>query len=316
MIISRCPLRISLIGGGSDIPEISAAIGGGASLGFSINWHMSLVGHSFMDKLVLKYSDIELVDNVSTIKHAIFREVLARNYPNISNYEITSMCDVIGGTGLGSSSAFTVALLNLIDRKLEKRRSTLNLAYTASIAEIEWVGSKIGLQDAFLCALGGVNLLRFNGKQRPIVEAIEYDDDYINKELSPFILFKIEGLHSSSNQLEEMPLKTLHFEEMKNLIPAGVKALKDNNIDELSLVVNAGWEIKKRVLKDTNIGELDLLFDSIKQLDPKAGGKLLGSGGGGFFLVISKNSKKIKEKFGDKAYGVQIDGRGAFVVES
>lgn len=315
MIISRCPLRVSLIGGGSDIPEVSSAIGGGASIGFSINWHMSLVGHSFLDKLVLKYSDIEILENVHEIKHAIFREVLIRTYPSINNYEITSMCDVIGGTGLGSSSAFSVALLNLIDRKIGKKRSMINLAYTACIAEIEWVVSKIGLQDAFLCALGGLNLLRFNGMQRPIIEAIEYSDSLMDKELSPFILIKINGLHSSSNQLKKMPQNTHHIEEMMALIPEGVKAIKNNNIDELSLIVNTGWEIKKRVLIDTNIEELDYLLESIRKIDPKAGGKLLGSGGGGYFLIISNNSNKIKEKFGDKAHKVHIDERGAFVVE-
>jgi len=219
MIVSRCPLRISLAGGGSDLPEVSKMLKNkGKSIGFSVNWKMTLVGHPFYKGIVLKYSDIEILKSSVEIKHKLFKEIICHLSPHLNRYEITSMCDVIGGTGLGSSSAFSIALINLLNFKQGLRFDKRSLANMACTAEVEWAERNIGYQDQYLCALGGANMLTFDGEKDPIVEQISYNQSWNDLNNSPFVLYKTKGLHDSSEQLRDHKKKIDSIERLIELV--------------------------------------------------------------------------------------------------
>ena len=316
MIYATCPLRVSLCGGGSDLPEISKKLkGNGCTIGFSSNLNMTVIGHTFINNIILKYSEIEEVKELNQIKHVIYKEVLKKEDPLIKNYQLVSMCDVIGGTGLGSSSSFTVALLALLHKKLKKNFSIEYIAMLAAIAEIEWCGQNIGLQDQFLGSLGGLNKIRFNGMSRPKIHKIEYPKSWEQQNQSPFILFKIAGTHSSSEQLKSAEENINKTQIIRDLVPSIEKAIKNNNIPEIARIVGENWKLKKISSPNNAIPLIDEVLAIAKYEDPSTNGKLLGSGGGGFFLIISENANKIREKLGKDCIPIWIDSRGLRVNE-
>ena len=311
MIYSICPLRVSLCGGGSDLPNISPKLNGlGCSIGFSSNLKMTVIGHNFLSNIILKYSDIEEIENLDQIRHSIYREVLKREYAEIKNYQLVSICDVVGGTGLGSSSSFTVALLGLIYKKLQKQIPIPRLAMLAAIAEIKWCQNNIGLQDQFLGALGGLKKLKFNGMSKPNIKNLEYPPEWSNKDKSPFILFKIKGIHSSNEQLKSAENYIKQTQIIRDLVPYLEKAINKGNIPEIAKIVGKNWEIKKKSSPNNDIPIINEVLDLAKSIDPKTNGKLLGSGGGGFFLLISENAKKIQEKLGENCLPIWLDPKG------
>ena len=161
MIITRTPFRISFAGGGSDLPSFYRREQG-AVLSTTIDKYMYLVIHPFFndDKIQLKYSKTELVDKISNINHPIFREALSMYH--LTGVDINSIADIPSGTGMGSSSAFTVGLLNAIRAYIGKYSSAEKLASLACHVEIERVGSPIGKQDQYAAAYGGLNFITFN----------------------------------------------------------------------------------------------------------------------------------------------------------
>src|SRR5574344_1497052 len=202
MIISRTPFRISFAGGGSDLPSFYRREPG-AVLSTSIAKYMYIAIHPFFDKnkIQLKYSKTELVDNIRDINHPICREVL--NMYDLKGVDINSIADVPSGTGLGSSSSFTVGLLNAVRTYIGKATSGEKLAELACKIEIEKVGSPIGKQDQFAAACGGLNLITF------------YPDDVVNVEkiiMQPqkkielqnnLFMVYIGGMHSANAILKE-----------------------------------------------------------------------------------------------------------------
>jgi D-glycero-alpha-D-manno-heptose-7-phosphate kinase len=317
MIYATCPLRVSLCGGGSDLPDISKKLkGNGCTIGFSSNLNMTVVGHTFINKLILKYSEIEEVQELKDIKHSIYKEVLKREDPLIKNYQIVSMCDVTGGTGLGSSSSFTVALLALLYKKLKKKISTEKISMLAAIAEIEWCGNNIGLQDQFLGSLGGLNMIKFNGMSRPKIDKMEYPDTWGIKHQSPFLLFKISGTHSSSEQLKYAEDNINKTQIIRDLVPSLEKAIKNDDIPEIAKIVGENWKLKKLSSPNNNIPLVDEVLRIAKSVDPLTNGKLLGSGGGGFFLLISENANKIQNKLGKDCIPIWIEANGLTVKDT
>jgi D-glycero-alpha-D-manno-heptose-7-phosphate kinase len=312
LIISNCPLRISLVGGGSDLPEVSSKIdNGGCSVGFSINFQMTLVSHPYVEGIRLKYSEIEDVRHPSEIRHNIAREVLVRLFPSLNNIEIASLCDVPGGTGLGSSSAYTVALINLIHKFMNKKIEIHDLAYKASEAEIEWCGRSIGLQDQFHCSHGGVNLFNFDGMKQPAHKIIKYNEEWNSLEASPFLIVKIPGLHDSNLRLMNASNKINDFSAIRGLVESAVKAVESDQLSDLAEIVYNSWQYKKNALPDECNLIVDSIIESSKQIDPKAGGKLLGSGGGGYVLIISEHANKLLNFFGNQAKKVSVNIKSA-----
>jgi D-glycero-alpha-D-manno-heptose-7-phosphate kinase len=298
MIITRTPFRISFSGGGSDLPAFYRQEPG-CVLSTSIDKYMFIAAHPFFDsqKIQLKYSRTELVGEFKEIQHPIFRQVLSDF--KLKGVDINSIADIPAGTGLGSSSSFTVGLLHTLNAYLGKYASAEYLAQEACNIEINKLGEPIGKQDQYAAAFGGLSLITFYPDEKVSVEKIIMSPDK-KKEMQENLLMLYTGdSRSASAILKEQGLAVSQKEKFKNLqqMVKMTKDLKDalhgNNIDALGEILHEGWLLKKSLTG----GITTSLVEEIYAAGLKAGatgGKLLGAGGGGFILFYCPRAKQEK----------------------
>ena len=201
MIITRTPFRISFAGGGSDLPAFYRREQG-AVLSTSIDKYMYIVIHPLFNgnNVLLKYSQTEMVNQLSDIAHPIFREALSMY--NLTGVDINSIADIPAGTGMGSSSSFTVGLLNAIRAYLGKYTSAEKLASLACHIELERVGSPIGKQDQYAAAYGGLNFITFNQDESVKVEKVIMSPQIRSQLDENLILIYIGGKHTANDILK------------------------------------------------------------------------------------------------------------------
>jgi len=291
MIISRAPFRVSFCGGGSDIASFYSKYGG-CVLSTTIKKYVFLALHKAFNpnNIILKYSKTEVVSKPQDIEHKIFREVL--NSFDLNGVEITSMADIPAGTGLGSSSAFTVALLRLIYAYKGLSVSAYKVAKEACEVEIEKLGSPIGKQDQFASSFGGLRFYEFcpDGfvKIEPIIMRKE---SYQVLQESCLVFYT--GDTRSANGILAAETKNLASEDDKI---AGTKRLCDltrslktsfenNDIYALGDVLKESWKIKKTLAKGISNPKIDEMYERAIRAGARSG-KLLGAGGGGFLLLF------------------------------
>ena len=215
MIITKTPFRVSFAGGGSDMPDFYQKYGG-CVLSTSINKYCYLSIHPYFDEqsTLLKYSENELVTDISQIKHRIFNCVL--NEYDIRGVEISSTADIPGGTGLGSSSTFTVGLLNTIACYRGKFMSKSKLAEKACKIEIQKLGSPIGKQDQYAAAYGGLNFIRFNRDESVSVEPIVMQPGTYKALEKHLVMFYTGNTRSANTILQEQKKNINDDEQAKN----------------------------------------------------------------------------------------------------
>ena len=208
MIITRAPFRVSFCGGGSDLPAFYEKHGG-CVLSTSIRKYMYLSLHRSFDpgEIVLKYSKTEIVHDFDEIEHNYFRQVL-RNM-DVKGVEISSMADIPAGTGLGSSSAFTVALLHLLHTYKGEFVSKYSLANDACDIEINQLGNPIGKQDQFAASFGGLNFIEFKPNGYVDVQPVVMRQDNYKKLENNLLMFYLGGTHSASEILREQGLMVM-----------------------------------------------------------------------------------------------------------
>jgi len=289
MIISRAPFRVSFCGGGSDIPSFYEKYGG-CVISTSIRKYVYLaINRAFYkDSITLKYSKTEIVDDIDKIQHRIFRQVL-KDF-NLKGVEITSMADIPSGTGLGSSSSFTVALLRVLYAYSEKAVSTYKLAKEACDVEINQLGNPIGKQDQFAAAFGGLRYYEFCPDGFVKVEPIVMRHDSYEKLQNNLLMFYTGDVRDANNILGE---ETMNLASQEDKINATKKlcemtkelklSLENNDIDALGPVLKSGWEIKKGLANGISNPIIDHHYE-LALAAGATGGKLLGAGGGGFLL--------------------------------
>jgi D-glycero-alpha-D-manno-heptose-7-phosphate kinase len=289
MIVVKTPMRVSFCGGGSDLPAFYEKHGG-AVLSAGINRYIYLSIHPYFypDKTICKYSQNEIVDNPKDLKHPIFRVLLEKF--DINGVEIVSTADVPAGTGLGSSSSFTVSLLHILYAYTGKYVSQNRLASEACYTEIELLKEPIGKQDQYAAAFGGLNVYRFNKDGTVLTEPVIMSKDAKKRLENNLLMFYTGDLRSASKILaeqgknivsqtdkEQAQLKIMKYTDELH------KELTANNIDSVGALLHENW-IQKRTLAG---GITNQLIDDAynKALENGAtGGKLLGAGGGGFLL--------------------------------
>lgn len=305
MIISRTPFRISFAGGGSDLPSFYHRETG-AVLSSSINKYMYIAIHPFFDKsrIQLKYSKTELVDDINAIHHPIFREVL-KMY-NLTGVDLNSIADIPSGTGLGSSSAFTVGLLNAVRTYAGKATSGEKLGRLACEVEINKVGSPIGKQDQYAAACGGLNFITFYGDETVNVEKIIMAPER-KKELDEnLIMVFVGGEHSANSILRDQAAAIgdrKRFETQKAMVQLAYQlrsSLEAGELDDFGKILHEGWMMKKSLVSGISTGVVDELYDrGIKS--GALGGKLLGAGGAGFILFYCPQEKQeeFRTRMGD-----------------
>ena len=323
MIISRAPFRVSFAGGGTDIPSFYEKHGG-CVLSTTIKKYVYLTIHPAFnrDDISLKYSKTENVHNYQEIEHKIFHEAFRRF--NISGVEIASMADVTAGTGLGSSSTFTVALLKLLYTYENRYVSTYHIAKEACEIEIEDLGNPIGKQDQFAAAFGGLRFYEFMPNGFVKIEPIVMKKESYKKLEENCLMFYTGLKHDASKILKEQKdnvERDSKKEEMLLKMCDLARELKthfeQNDVDFLGECLSKGWQLKKQMASSISQTAIDELYElGIK--NGATGGKLLGAGGGGFllFYVPTKEGKeKIRKAFKDyKELPFELDNSGVSII--
>ena len=299
MIITRTPFRISLCGGGSDLPAFYEK-NGGCVISTTINKYMYITSHPSFDKeeTVLRYSKIESVKDAKKIEHKYFKQCLLDE--NLKGLEITSIADVPQGTGLGSSSSFTVGLLNNLKCNKREFVSKKELAEMACELEINKLGNPIGKQDQYAAAFGGLNFYKFNQDGTVDVEPVLLDHDKFKQLEKNLIMLYVGGEHSASAILKEQSKNMVSAKDkeegQKKIVDLTYKLkeeLEHNNIDAVGKTLHENWLIKKTLASGISNPEFDRIYD--KALKAGAiGGKILGAGGSGFFLFYVPEDKQVK----------------------
>lgn len=296
MVITRTPFRVSLCGGGSDLPAFYEKHGG-CVISTTINKYMYISIHpSFQEDLtVLKYSKTETLNNVEEIEHPIFRQCLKD--AGVKGVEITSIADIPQGTGLGSSSSFTVGLLNSLSCYKRQFTTKEELANEACRTEIEKLGGTIGKQDQYAAAYGGLNYYRFNEDGSVYLQPILMSKDAFHKLEENLVMLYIGGVHSASSILKEQSKNVTAGDKEKNLmkmceLTEKLKIeLENNNVDALGEILHESWLLKKTLASGISNPDIDKWYDIALQ-NGAIGGKLLGAGGGGFLLFYVPKEKQ------------------------
>ena len=320
MIITKTPFRISFCGGGSDIADFYREYGG-CVLSTSINRYMYMTIHPYFDenKTALKYSQNEIVENIKDIKHSIFRCVL--NDKQISGVEISSTADVPSGTGLGSSSAFTVGLLHTLACYKGKYISKGKLAEEACEVEIEKLGAPIGKQDQYAVSFGGLNFISFHKDDTVSVEPVIAKGETIRSLQENIVMFYTGLTHDANQILSEQKQSLKKRDKTKNLIRMCELAkdlkisLEQNELKDFGDILNESWIKKRELAVSISNPLIDEMYECAMQ-SGALGGKLLGAGGGGFLLFYCPRERQtlLKEKLRLKPFDFRFEHDGTSVV--
>ena len=322
MIISRAPLRVSFCGGGSDIPAFYEQYGG-CVLSCSIRKYIYLALHPSFNKktITLKYSKTEEVGDYDEIEHKYFR-IMLKNY-DVKGVEITSMADIPAGTGLGSSSAFTVATLKALKAYQKKSYSTYALACEACDVEIKKAGSPIGKQDHFASAFGGLNFLTFHKDGKVTVEPLMIPGDGEERLQNNLMMFYTGLKHDANAILAEQSRNVASKEDkiqaqlkLCEMAKDLKKHFEEGDVDYLGTILKESWEIKKSLSSGVSNPLVDEIYDKAIKAGA-SGGKLLGAGGGGFmlFYVHPEHQKAVREALKDYLeVEFKIDYEGATII--
>lgn len=291
MIVSCAPFRVSFAGGGSDIASYYRKRRG-AVLSCAIAKYSFIVVHPFFNasKYHLKYTQTELVDRVDEIRHPILREALRMQVidPGI---EIVSVADIPGGTGLGSSSAFSVALINALYAHRRIFAPKEALATEACDLEIGRLGEPIGKQDQYAAAYGGINLIEFERHGGVTVQPLLLPPATLADLEGNLMLFYTgmqrdarEVLSKQVTALESDDVVVSRMEKMVSLAYEMRELLLRGDLDEFGLALHRGWEMKRSLSAEISTSMIDDLYEQARQAGA-LGGKLAGAGGGGFLLL-------------------------------
>lgn len=321
MIITRAPFRVSFCGGGSDLPDFYEKYGG-CVLSTTIRKYMYLTAHSYFEKdqIVLKYSKTERVTDFSQIEHRIFRQCLTDF--QMKGVEISSMADIPAGTGLGSSSTFTVALLHLLHTCTGEYVSKYKLAKDACIVEIEKLGEPIGKQDQFAAAFGGLKFYEFLPDGFVNVEPVIMAPDSYRKLENNLLMFYLGGTHSASAILKEQSEnvkaadKAQVQKQMCSLARQLKEELQNNNVDSMGQLLHENWMLKKTLATRISNPSIDAVYDRALAAGA-VGGKLLGSGGAGFMLFyvpLDKQGSVRQALYKLREMDFEIDNSGSSIV--
>ncbi len=293
MIISRTPLRMSFVGGGSDLPAYYR-LHGGAVVSTAIDKYVHVtVNPKFDDKIRVSYSRTEEVDQVARLQHPLVRESL-RHLGIAGGIEITSIADIPSrGTGLGSSSAFTVGLLHALHAWQGRYRSAEQLAKESCLIEIERCGEPIGKQDQYAAAFGGFNFIEFSPDERVVVQPILCRHETLERLQDNLVAFYTGITRPAAKVLREKQRRIAAEADKQAVLGRMVglartlrDELQNNNLDAFGEVIHQNWVLKKQLSDDVSTSQIDAWYDAARGAGA-VGGKILGAGSGGFLLFYA-----------------------------
>ncbi|MBV8550488.1 MAG: galactokinase [Acidobacteriaceae bacterium] len=293
MIITQTPLRMSFAGGGSDLPSFYRHFGG-AVVNTAIDKYIYVnVNQKFDEGIRVSYSRTEEVGSAEEVEHPVVRAALG--HLGISGgVEITSIADIPSrGTGLGSSSSFTVGLLLALHAYQSKYVPPADLAEESCHVEIELCGERIGKQDQYAAAVGGLNFIRFEPDDRVIVEPILCSRETLARLESSLITFYTGMTRQASSILADQSRQTESSFATQGLLHRMVKLayelrneLNRGHVETVGEILDAGWRLKREVHAGISNPEIDDYYQAAKRAGA-VGGKLLGAGGGGFLTFFA-----------------------------
>ncbi len=321
MIVTQTPFRISFAGGGTDLKEFYEKEQG-TVLSTTIKKYMYIaVNRQFEDNILLKYARTELIKDAQEIQHPLIRQCFLKT-KNKMPLEMASFADIpSSGTGLGSSSAFTVGLLKALYTALNENKENHTLAKEACEIEIDELKEPIGKQDQYACALGGLNVIRFNPDGSVAVEPIKIPDETKKALEDNLVLFYTGITRQSRTILTEQKKETLKQEKwlklckMRDLVFELRDALTGGDLSSFGEILNKGWLLKKEIASGISNDIIDAYYK--KALESGAtGGKLLGAGGGGFLLLYCDKDKqqKLRESLPLREIKFAFDPEGSRIV--
>ena len=301
MIITRSPLRISLGGGGTDLPSYYREHGG-LVIAAAIDKYVYINVHRrFVEGFLLKYSHLEEAATIGEIKHPIIREALRLADIQERNLEITSMADIPAGTGLGSSGSFTTALLKALHALRKNLVHPAELAEQACCIELEKLREPIGKQDQYIAAFGGITCFQFlpNGQ----VEAcpLKISDETLYNLEDNLLLFFTGYARSASKILQEQDDKSKQGDKtmvenlhgVKELGRQSQMALESDNLPEFARLMDVHWQRKKERSQNMSNQEINAWYDHA-MANGALGGKIIGAGGGGFLMFYAKEKTRLR----------------------
>jgi len=323
MIISRTPLRVSFVGGGSDLPTFYSQHGG-AVLSMAICKYVYLSMHDNFHRKgsILKYSEIEKPANTNEIRHRIIRQIFSDL--GIDGVDFNSSADVPSGTGMGSSSAFTVGLLNLCLAYRGTYVSKTRLAEMACEVELDKLGETIGKQDQYGCALGGINLLEFHQDGSVTAQVVPLTWQQRRRLEDNLVMVYIGGSRSASQllagQAERLRRSPEMIENMKAMVAQAheLRGALCHDVDVLGPVLDEAWQRKQRLSPDICTPQIANAYSRAKAAGA-TGGKLLGAGAAGFLLLYTPGEARgaVVEELADfTAHDVQVDPSGSVIIYS
>ena len=320
MVMTRAPLRITFVGGGTDLPFYYENRDYGAVVSSAINKYIYVtVNRKFDSNIRISYSKTEIVGSVDRIEHPTVRESL-RLLGIDNGIEIVSISDIPSrGTGLGSSSTFLVALLHALHSYKGEFVSAEELAREAVRVEREILGEEGGKQDQYIAAYGGTNLIKFRDDGSvEMVNAVSHDSNLKKIEESLLLLYTNRERSSTEihrDQIENSPEKMNVYDEMKKLTDGTLKAICDGDIDALGELMHRNWMMKRSLSSRISDGWIDEKYERALKLGAK-GGKVVGAGGGGFLLLVAEPEKheNIAQELGLRKVDFRFSQSGSRVI--
>jgi len=320
MIITQTPLRIGLLGGGTDLPGYYQEHGGRVLNCALDKYVYVIVKQRFDDEIYVNYSKKEIVSRVEDLEHELVRETMQMTGV-VKGVEITTLADIpSAGSGLGSSSAVTVGLLHALSAYQGQQVSAEELAERACTIEIERCGKPIGKQDQYIAALGGIRDIRFGPGDEVVAEELGLSAAE-RRALQHQIMLFYTGITRSANtilaeQNANMEATRPQLDLLRDLAGFAAERLRRGDVDAIGPAVRESWEAKRKLASGVSNDQVD--FAVTRALDAGAtGAKLTGAGGGGFLLVICpmERQRAVRQNLADmRELPVKLDRLGSRVV--
>ena len=324
MIITRSPMRISLGGGGTDLPSYYQKYSGFVVAAAITRYVYITINEAFWPQIRLKYSKLEEVESVDQIQHPIIREAMKLTGVTGPYLDIVSLSDIPAGTGLGSSGSFTTALLRALHTLKRNFVPPQELAEQACHIEIDLLREPIGKQDQYIAAFGGITCFEFLPDHRVIATPLKMPAEALANLEDNLLLFFTGSARAASEILRDQDQRTKtggaemvdNLHHTKELGLASRDALAAGNLRQFAELMHTHWEHKKKRSPGMSNSRVDELYD-LARANGALGGKLVGAGGGGFLMLYAEDKTRVRyalREAGLREVPVQFDFAGTAVV--
>lgn len=302
MIIGRSPLRVSLGGGGTDLPSYYRTHGGFV-VSAAIQQYVHVTMHRTpLKELLIRYSQIERPARAEDVKHPIIREALKLTGIGEPNIEITSMADIPAGTGLGSSGSFTTCLLKVLHKYKRHFIHPRELAELACHIEIDLLKEPVGKQDQYIAAFGGVTVFEFRPDDEVIARPVAASEETLDLLEDNLVLVSTGMYRVAAEVLKEQDEKSRkndktmldNLHRVKELGQRSLEAIESGNLGEFGRIMHEHWEHKKKRSRGMTNPDIDRWYELGLQ-NGAVGGKIIGAGGGGFLMFYTEQKSRLRK---------------------